>query len=51
MHYVHIASNEKREGEKDELIKYQKLCYVFTIYFLVCLYTVDFMNWLIPVHF
>lgn len=31
MHYVHIASNEKREGEKNELIKHQK-SYVLSIY-------------------
>lgn len=34
MHYVHIASNEKREGEKNELIKHQK-SYVLSIYLFV----------------
>lgn len=34
MHYVHIASNEKREGEKIELIKHQK-SYVLSIYLFV----------------
>lgn len=41
MHYVHIASNEKREGEKNELIKHQK-SYVLSIYLFLFVNTVIF---------
>lgn len=49
MHYVHIASNEKREGEKNELIKHQK-SYVLWIYlFLFVINTVIFYVNYLPV--
>lgn len=48
MHYVHIASNEKREGEKNELIKHQK-SYVLSIYLFLFVNTVIFYVNYLPV--
>lgn len=48
MHYVHIASNEKREGEKNELIKHQK-SYVLWIYLFLFVNTVIFYVNYLPV--
>lgn len=36
MHYVHIASNEKREGEKNELIKHQKKLCSLDLFIFIC---------------
>lgn len=41
MYYVYIVFNEKREGEKNELIKYRK-SYVFSIYLFLFVNTVIF---------
>lgn len=46
--YVHIASNEKREGEKNELIKHQK-SYVLSIYLFLFVNTVIFYVNYLPV--
>lgn len=48
MHYVHIASNEKREGEQNELIKHQK-SYVLSIYLFLFVNTVIFYVNYLPV--
>lgn len=48
MHYVHIASNEKRKGEKNELIKHQK-SYVLSIYLFLFVNTVIFYVNCLPV--
>lgn len=48
MHYVHIASNEKWEGEKNELIKHQK-SYVLSIYLFLFVNTVIFYVNYLPV--
>lgn len=48
MHYVHIASYEKREGEKNELIKHQK-SYVLSIYLFLFVNTVIFYVNYLPV--
>lgn len=48
MHYVHIASNEKWEGEKSEIIKHQK-SYVFSIYLFLFVNTVIFYVNYLPV--
>lgn len=48
MHYVHIASNEKREDEKNELIKHQK-SYVLSIYLFLFVNTVIFYVNYLPV--
>lgn len=48
MHYVHIASNEKREGEKSELIKHRK-SYVLSIYLFLFVNTVIFYVNYLPV--
>lgn len=48
MHYVHIASYEKREGEKNELIKHQK-SYVLSIYLFLFVNTVVFYVNYLPV--
>lgn len=48
MHYVHIASNEKREGEKNKLIKHQK-SYVLSIYLFLFVNTVIFYVNYLPV--
>lgn len=48
MHYVHIASNEKRKGEKNELIKHQK-SYVLSIYLFLFVNTVIFYVNYLPV--
>lgn len=48
MHCVHIASNEKREGEKHELIKHQK-SYVLSIYLFLFVNTVIFYVNYLPV--
>lgn len=48
MHYVHIASNEKREGEKNGLIKHQK-SYVLSIYLFLFVNTVIFYVNYLPV--
>lgn len=48
MHYVLIASNEKREGEKNELIKHQK-SYVLSIYLFLFVNTVIFYVNYLPV--
>lgn len=45
MHYVH---NEKREGEKNELIKHQK-SYVLSIYLFLFVNTVIFYGNYLPV--
>lgn len=51
MHYVHIASNEKREGEKNELIKTSKhqKSYVLLIYIFLFVNTVIFYVNYLPV--
>lgn len=48
MHYVHIASYEKLEGEKNELIKHQK-SYVLSIYLFLFVNTVIFYVNYLPV--
>lgn len=48
MHYVHIASNEKREGEKNELIKHQKssVLWIYLPVFLFVNTVIFYVNYL-----